>query len=167
MAGTGAIQLTVFDGRRGIVRVSHRVHRPAISLLCTIKNVGGSTVGIRTVISSGMIGKVKDFMGIPKMKPEERRYMLKRRKRMNSPIKTPGDISRVLEQIVRWTYYIFFVLAVYFILIAAFSYLTAGGDPEKLKKAHSSLLWAFVAIAIALISVGAAQIVKSFITPPA
>lgn len=90
MAGTGAIQLTVFDGRRGIVRVSHRVHRPAISLLCTIKNVGGSTVGIRTVISSGMIGKVKDFMGIPKMKPEERRYMLKRRKRMNSPIKTPG-----------------------------------------------------------------------------
>lgn len=84
----------------------------------------------------------------------------------DSPIQTPGDISRVFEQIVRWTYYIFFVLAVYFILIAAFSYLTASGDPEKLKKAHSSLGWAFVAIAVALISVGAAQIIKSFITPP-
>jgi RNase P/RNase MRP subunit POP5 len=90
MTGTGAIQLTVFDGRRGIVRVSHRVHRPVISLLGAIKSVGGSTVGIRTVISSGMIGKVKDFMDIPKMKPEERRYIQKQRKRANSPSKGPG-----------------------------------------------------------------------------
>ena len=84
----------------------------------------------------------------------------------DSPIKNPGDISRVFEQIVRWTYYIFFVLAVYFLLLAAFTYLTAGGNPENLKKAHSSLGWAFVAIAVALISVGAASIIKSFITPP-
>lgn len=84
----------------------------------------------------------------------------------DSPIQTPGDVTEVIKGIVRWTYYIFFVLAVYFILIAAFGYLTAGGNPEKIKSANSSLLWAFVAIAVALISVGAAQIITSFITPP-
>ncbi len=83
-----------------------------------------------------------------------------------SPISSPADISRILEQFVRWFYYIFFVLAVYFLLTAAFTYLTAGGKPENITKANKSLLWAFVAIAVALISVGAATIVKSFITPP-
>jgi len=83
----------------------------------------------------------------------------------DSPIKTPGDIVNVLKGILRWTYLVFFILAVYFILIAAFNYLTAGGDSEKIKKATSSLLWSIVAIAIGLLSVGAAQIVKSFITP--
>ena len=83
----------------------------------------------------------------------------------DSPIKTPGDITKVLKGILRWTYYIFFILAVYFILLAGFSYFTAGGNPEKIQKANTSLLWAFVAIAIGLISVGAAQIITSFITP--
>jgi len=83
----------------------------------------------------------------------------------DSPIKTPGDITNVLKGILRWTYYIFFILAIYFILIAGFSYFTAGGNPEKIQKANTSLLWAFVAIAVGLISVGAAQIITSFMTP--
>lgn len=83
-----------------------------------------------------------------------------------SPVQSPEEIVAVLEQFVRWFYLIFFILAVYFLLVAAFNYLTAGGDPEKIKKAHGSLLWSFVAIVVALISVGAAQIIYTFITPP-
>lgn len=82
----------------------------------------------------------------------------------DSPIKTPDDITDALKRILRWTYYAFFILAIYFILLAAFSYFTAGGNPEKIQKANTSLLWAFVAIAIGLISVGAAQIITSFIS---
>lgn len=81
------------------------------------------------------------------------------------PIKTPDDIFRVLKTIVQWTYTCFFVVAVFFILIAAFNFLTAQGDPTKINSAKSQILWACVAIAIALISVGAAQIIQEFIKP--
>jgi len=80
------------------------------------------------------------------------------------PIKTPGDIfTKILKPIVQWTYTIFFAVAVLFILVAAFSFLTAKGDPTKINSARSQILWACVAIAIALISVGAAQIIQGLI----
>lgn len=82
-----------------------------------------------------------------------------------SPIKEPSDIFKILAKIVQYTYTIFFIVAVIFIIVAAFNFLTAGGDPEKIKSARSQITWACVAIAIALISVAAAQIIKAFITP--
>ncbi len=81
----------------------------------------------------------------------------------DSPIKEPQDIFRILARIVQYAYTIFFIVAIIFILFAAFNFLTAQGDPEKIKGARAQILWAVVAIAIALISDGAAQIIKSFI----
>ncbi len=78
-------------------------------------------------------------------------------------ISNPQQIFDILAKIVRYTYTIFFIVAILFILIAAFNFLTAQGDPEKIKGARAQILWACVAIAIALISVGAAQIIKTFI----
>lgn len=79
-----------------------------------------------------------------------------------SKITGPNDIFRILKNIVQYTYAIFFIVAVIFIIIAAFNFLTAQGDPEKIKGARAQILWACVAIAIALISVGAAQIIQAF-----
>ena len=70
-----------------------------------------------------------------------------------------------LKTIVQWTYTAFFIVAVLFILIAAFNFLTSQGDPQKIKSARSQILWACVAIAIALIAVGAAQIIQGLIKP--
>ncbi len=83
-----------------------------------------------------------------------------------SPIQTPEKIFEILSGIVKWTYTIFFIVAVFFILVAAFNFLFARGDPEKIKSARSQILWAVVAIAIALISIGAAQIIKTFLKNP-
>lgn len=80
-----------------------------------------------------------------------------------SPIDSPSKIFDILARVARYTYTIFFIVAIIFIIIAAFNFLTAKGDPEKIKSARSQILWAVVAIAIALISVGAAQIILSFI----
>ncbi|MDP3015355.1 MAG: hypothetical protein Q8N28_03040 [bacterium] len=82
-----------------------------------------------------------------------------------SKITTPSHILNILTKIVRYTYTIFFIVAIIFIIIAAFNFLTAQGDPEKIKGARAQILWAVVAIAIALISVGAAQIIQTFIDP--
>ena len=83
----------------------------------------------------------------------------------NSPIKMPSDIFTILFKIVKYAYTIFFIVAIIFIIIAAFNFLTAQGDPEKIKGARAQILWAVVAIAIALISVGAAQIIQTFLKP--
>lgn len=82
-----------------------------------------------------------------------------------SPIRNPQQIFDILAKVVMYAYTIFFIVAVVFIIVAAFNFLTAQGDPEKIKSARSQITWACVAIAIALISVGAAQIIKTFITP--
>jgi hypothetical protein len=82
-----------------------------------------------------------------------------------SPIEQPGDIFKILTRIVQYVYTIFFVVAVIFIIIAAFNFLTGGDNPEKIKGAQKQILWAAVAIAIALLSLGAAQIIKNLITP--
>ena len=82
----------------------------------------------------------------------------------NSPIQSSNDIFDRMAGIVRWLYRIFFVIAIYFLLLTGFNYLTAGGNPEKIQKAHGSLIWALVAIVIALLSVGIAQIITSFLT---
>ncbi len=80
------------------------------------------------------------------------------------PIREPGQIFNILSRIVQYVYTIFFVVAVIFIIIAAFNFLTGGDNPEKIKGAQKQILWAAVAIAIALLSLGAAQIVKNLIT---
>ncbi|MBI2515040.1 hypothetical protein HYV91_02555 [Candidatus Wolfebacteria bacterium] len=82
-----------------------------------------------------------------------------------SPIDRPEKVFLVLKKILQWTYTIFFIMAVYFLLLAAFTYLSASGNPEKIKAASSQLLWGMVAIAVALISVGAAAIIRGFLTP--
>ncbi len=80
-----------------------------------------------------------------------------------SPISTPDQIFSILKTIVQYTYTIFFIVAVLFIIFAAFSFLNAKGDPTKITAARSQILWAIVAIVIALISVAAAQIINNFI----
>lgn len=82
-----------------------------------------------------------------------------------SPIQTPEQIFDILARVLQYTYTAFFIVAVIFIIIAGFNFLAAAGNPEKIKSARSQITWACIAIAIALISVGAAAIIKTFITP--
>jgi ABC-type transport system involved in cytochrome c biogenesis permease component len=81
-----------------------------------------------------------------------------------SPIKSPEDIYKILGKIVRYTYEIFFIVAVLFILIAAYNFLFARGDPEKVKSARSQVLYAAIAIAVAFLSVGAEAIIKDLLS---
>ena len=81
----------------------------------------------------------------------------------DSPIKDPADIFRILQKITQYVYTVFFVVAIIYIIFAAFNFLTAGGDTKKVETAQSQIFWAVIAIAIALISVAAAQIILSFL----
>ncbi len=51
-----------------------------------------------------------------------------------------------------WAFYFLVVLAIIFVIVAAFKYLTAAGDPEKVKSAGATLLYAAIAIGVGLLA---------------
>ncbi len=65
--------------------------------------------------------------------------------------------------VINWIFWLLVVLTIIFVLLAAFRYLTAAGDPEKVKGAGNTLLYAAIAIVVALIAKGLPLIVSSFI----
>ena len=82
---------------------------------------------------------------------------------VNSPVNTLSDVQRLLNNFLRILYVIFFVAAAIFIVLAAFQYLTAGGDEDKLGKAKNTLIYAIVAIAVALVATGISAVVTNFL----
>jgi hypothetical protein len=65
---------------------------------------------------------------------------------------TIGGWVGVLITVVRWFYTIIFIVAVLFILLAAWNFITSKGDPNQAKLARTQLLYAVIGIAVALIS---------------
>jgi hypothetical protein len=80
-------------------------------------------------------------------------------------IKNVEGVVRILIEVLKWTYTVFFIIAVLYILFAAYAYLTAQADPEKIKSATNQIIYAAIAIAVALLAVGINAIVKSIIEP--
>lgn len=76
----------------------------------------------------------------------------------------PSSISgwvQILVTIVRWFYYIIFIVAVLFILLAAFHFITSKGDAVTTAKAKQELLYAVIGIAVALLSYGVVTLVQN------
>lgn len=73
------------------------------------------------------------------------------------------DILRILQTAINWIFSILLIVAVIFILLAAFSYLFSAGDPEKVKTAQSRLIYAAVAIGVGLIAEGIQFIVRQLV----
>ena len=73
-------------------------------------------------------------------------------------INLPTNVSRVEQlldkvcNIVNLIFTILLIVAVIFIVIAAFTYITGGGDPENVSKASRQILWAVIAVVLATFS---------------
>ncbi len=74
-----------------------------------------------------------------------------------------NDILSMLCTVFMWAFYFLVVLAVIFVIIAAFKYLTAAGEPEKVKSAGNTLLYAAIAIGVALLARAIPLIVGNFL----
>jgi len=81
------------------------------------------------------------------------------------PVENVEGVVVILITILKWTYSIFFIVAVFMILMAAYTYLTAQAEPEKIKNATNQIVWASIAIAVALLAVSISMIVKSIVSP--
>ena len=74
-----------------------------------------------------------------------------------------SGVLQILCTVFAWAFYFLIVLAVIFVLVAAFKYLTAAGDPEKVKSAGATLLYAAIAIGVALLARAVPLVVGSFL----
>jgi hypothetical protein len=72
-----------------------------------------------------------------------------------------GFQSFICNIVVGWMFTFLIILTVVFVLIAAFKYLTAAGDPEKVKSAGNTLVYAAIAIVVALFARGLPLIIES------
>jgi hypothetical protein len=72
-------------------------------------------------------------------------------------------VGTSLCTITNWLFYFLIIVAVIFIIVAAFKYLTAAGDPEKVKTASHSLLYAAIAIVVAICAKAVPSLVGSVV----
>ena len=73
------------------------------------------------------------------------------------------NVMTVLERIVDWLFTILLVVAAIFIVIAAFYFVTASGNPETISKARNFVLYALVGVAVAVASRGLVTLVRTIV----
>jgi len=73
------------------------------------------------------------------------------------------DIMVILENIVDWLFTILLIVAAIFIIIAAFNFITASGDPDKIATARNFVLYALIGIAVAVAARGLVAFIRMII----
>lgn len=66
-----------------------------------------------------------------------------------NPTTDVGGVLRLICLAVAWMFWALIILAIIFVLLAAFGYVTSAGDPEKTGKAKKQIIYAAVAVAVA------------------
>ena len=72
-------------------------------------------------------------------------------------------ILQILQTAVNWLFSIFLIIAVVFLLLAAFKYLTSGGDSAKVGEASKAVIYAAVAIGVALLAASIQYLVRDIL----
>ena len=60
------------------------------------------------------------------------------------------DLLTALNSLTNWLFTILLIVAVIFLMIAAFTFVTASGDPDKVGKARNFVLWSLIGVAVAV-----------------
>jgi hypothetical protein len=79
------------------------------------------------------------------------------------PITSESDVINALGNVAGFMFNVFLGLAVIFVIFAAFLYLTATGDTNRLNQAKNVLIYSIVAIVIALLAGGVTTLVQNII----
>ena len=68
-------------------------------------------------------------------------------------------VMGTLNSITNWIFAILMVVAVIFIILAGFQYVTAGGDSDKVKMAWQKIMYAMIGVGVALLARGMVSLV--------
>lgn len=73
------------------------------------------------------------------------------------------QLLALIDVVTNWVFAIFVVLTIIFILLAAFQFVTAGGDAAKVGEARQKLIWASVGVIVALAAKGIVPVVRTIV----
>jgi hypothetical protein len=79
------------------------------------------------------------------------------------PPMTAQGMMQALTNVADWLFVILMITAVIFLIIAAFNFLFAQGDPEKIKKAKVFVLYSLIGVGVAVASRGLVMLVYAII----
>lgn len=82
---------------------------------------------------------------------------------VEGPPEVDVSIVDIIKNIVNWVFTIFLGISALFIIMAAFQFLTAGGDSSKVSAARDKLLYAAIGIAVAVLSRAIVPIVRNIL----
>lgn len=70
------------------------------------------------------------------------------------------DVIEVLNNIVNWLFAILLVVAVIYLIIAGYYFVTSQGEPDKMSKARNMVLYALIGVLVAFVSKGLIELVR-------
>lgn len=83
------------------------------------------------------------------------------------PNPVPWDsFEELVGKVIEWIINIGMVVAPLIIVIAGFNFATAGGDPTKIQKAKTMLIYAAIGMAVILLAKSLVDSLKEIIVPP-
>ena len=80
---------------------------------------------------------------------------------------TVQGLLDVLDNVIDLLFTVLIVFSVIFIILAAFQFVTAGGDPAGITQARQKVIWAAVGIVVALIARALPIVIKAALNVPA
>jgi len=82
---------------------------------------------------------------------------------LGSPVETFSQPMTILLSAIAWIYTIFFIVAVLFLLIAAYHFILGGQSEDHVKKAKAQIKYAIIAIVVALVASGISVAIEWFL----
>jgi hypothetical protein len=74
-----------------------------------------------------------------------------------------NDVAAKLCTVFQWLFTFALIVSFIYIVLAGIRYVTAGGNPEKVKGVHQALIWAVVGVAVALVARSVPDLIAVFL----
>lgn len=78
-------------------------------------------------------------------------------------IESPDEAVTLLETITNWFFTILMAVAVIMLILAAWTFLTAGGNPDSVTKARQMLVFALIGVAVAILAKGLPALIQALL----
>ena len=77
---------------------------------------------------------------------------------------TAGQVIKIIETIATWVFAIFLAVSVIFLVVGAFQFVTARGDPAQVNKAREILLYSIIGIGLAFLANAVDDVLRFLLT---
>jgi len=70
------------------------------------------------------------------------------------------DVLQALDDVTNWLFALLLIVAVIYLILAGFYFITAQGDPDKVAKARNMVLYALIGVVVAVAAKGLVVLVR-------